>query len=160
MPQKKKKAEIRVSLADRQGLFEIRPAALTRLARWVLEREGSGPTEVSFALVSDREIADLNRRYLGRAGPTDVLAFPQPSSPAPAPISPLGDVVVSAERAASQAGDWGKTAEEELLLCLIHGLLHLLGWRDGSPADRRAMAGRQEDLARRWKEEVGWSLTK
>jgi probable rRNA maturation factor len=90
-------------------------------------------------LVGDRAIRRLNRTYLGRDHPTDVLAFPQArafSMPGP---SLLGDVVISVDTAARQAKAHGHSLDRELALLLIHGLLHLLGYDDSTPAARRRM---------------------
>lgn len=94
--------------------------------------------EVSILLVDEEEIRELNKRYLKRDRPTDVLSFPmgwgvgkdvspKPASPIPHPIL-LGDVVVSVERAIHQAGRRGITLGEEMARLLIHGVLHLLGF--------------------------------
>ncbi len=160
MGEKKEKVESRVRIADRQRIVTIRRSAVARLARWVLEREGAPPAEISIVLVEDGEISGLNRRWFGRTGPTDVMAFPQPSLPAPSGLPPLGDVVVSTETVARQAESWEGSVGGELLVCLIHGLLHLLGWRDDGVESRRAMEQRQRALAGRWKEKRGWSLIK
>ncbi|HYE66453.1 MAG TPA: rRNA maturation RNase YbeY, partial [Pyrinomonadaceae bacterium] len=77
----------------------------------------------------DRAIRDLNRRFRGREGATDVLSFPteraefERSSEAD-----LGDVVVSVERAAAQAAEHGLDLETEIAQLILHGLLHLCGY--------------------------------
>jgi len=97
-------------------------------------------------LVGDRAIRRLNRAYLSRDHPTDVLAFPQPrgfSLPGP---HLLGDVVISVDTAARQAKAHGHSLNQELALLLIHGLLHLLGYDDSTPAARRRMWSTQARL--------------
>ena len=96
-------------------------------------------------LVDDAAIAELNRAYRGIDGPTDVLAFPMGEGRFGA-LSPdlLGDVVISAETAARQAGPHG--VQPELALLLIHGILHLLGYDHGGPVERRAMWRKQRAL--------------
>jgi probable rRNA maturation factor len=97
-------------------------------------------------LVGDRAIRRLNRAYLNRDHPTDVLAFPQPRGlPLPGPHL-LGDVVISVDTAARQAKAHGHSLSEELALLLIHGLLHLLGYDDSTPATRRRMWSTQVRL--------------
>ena len=78
---------------------------------------------------------ELNRRWLGRRGTTDVLSFPseQDEFEKTEGLS-LGDVVVSAEQAARQAGEHGLDFEGEVAQLILHGLLHLCGYdhaRDG-----------------------------
>jgi probable rRNA maturation factor len=102
--------------------------------------------EVSVLLVGDRAIRRLHRTYLNHDRPTDVLAFPQQGGvPAPQPHL-LGDVVISVETAARQAKAHGHSLDRELALLLIHGILHLVGYDDTTPAARRRMWARQARL--------------
>jgi len=137
-----------VDIVNRQGECEVpaeledvlRRAALAALAAG----DWRGPAELSVCLMDDEAIADLNRRYRGIAGPTDVLAFPQPG-PAPRGEPPhLGDVAVGVLQAAAQ----GTSLEEELMQLVIHGVLHLLGFDHEDPEGAAIMAER-ECLARR-----------
>lgn len=107
-------------------------------------------------LTSDSEIRELNRQYLHRDHPTDVLAFWQseerplptfdqkPSTKGPPPV--LGDVVISVDTARRQAEENGLTLEQELGLLTIHGVLHLLGHEDETPARRKKMQRRQQEI--------------
>lgn len=134
---------MRVLVANRQRAVPVDAASLRRAALWAMRHEGSPPgSEVSIAVVDDAAMAELNRRYRRRAGPTDVLAFPQEGG------GLLGDVVVSAERAAAQARRYRHTLERELRLLVIHGVLHLLGHEDTSPQGARRMRRRQQALLR------------
>lgn len=129
-------------------------ARLARLARWVLAAEGALSCEVGVALTDDAGIRMLNREYLGRDEPTDVLAFGledteegRPPFVVPAAGLPhLGDVAVSLERAREQADAYGHDWARETALLLVHGLLHLLGYDDAGAEDRRRMEARQEWL--------------
>ena len=85
--------------------------------------------ELSVLLTDDRHISELNRQYLGRKGPTNVLAFPMSGGPSPYVESGmLGDVVVSVDRAASESRELGEPLEETIFRLLIHGILHLLNY--------------------------------
>jgi probable rRNA maturation factor len=107
---------------------------------------GRPSDEVSVLLVGDGAIRRLNRVYLGRDRLTDVLAFPQPKGfPSPGPHL-LGDVVISVDTAARQAKAHGHALNQELALLLIHGLLHLLGYDDSTPAGHRRMWSTQARL--------------
>jgi len=101
--------------------------------------------ELSVAIGDDEWIQKLNRRYLGRDVPTDVLAFPQEENP-PSEAHLLGDVAISEETAAREAGERGHDQAKELELLLVHGILHLTGWRDETPSQRRAMMRRAEEV--------------
>jgi len=85
--------------------------------------------ELSILLVDDSEIEELNRKYLNREGPTNVIAFPMQEGDF-AHISPqlLGDVVVSVDTARKEAETGGIHVDERLLELLVHGILHLVGY--------------------------------
>jgi probable rRNA maturation factor len=100
---------------------------------------------VSVLLVDDAAMAELNQAYRGVVGPTDVLAFPMTEGPfGRLDGDLLGDVVISVETAARQAGARGLRAE--LALLMVHGILHLLGYDHGTPAERRAMRRKEAAL--------------
>ncbi len=94
---------------------------------------------MSLLFVDDRAMGELNRRYLNRRGPTDVLAFPMGDEGCL-----LGDVVISVERAAAQAQRAGHSLEMELDVLLIHGLLHLMGY-DHERSRKEAESMRREE---------------
>jgi len=101
--------------------------------RWVRE-------ELSIALVSDREIRALNRRWRRKDRTTDVLAFPllEPQS--------LGDVVISLDTARRQAREGGWPLATELRRLLAHGILHCRGYDHERAADARRMAAAERRL--------------
>lgn len=105
------------------------------LARWrefvgralaVVPAGGAGATVV---FVSDRAMRDLNRRWRGKRGTTDVLSFPagQEEFERGAGVT-LGDVIISAEQAERQAAEHGLDLEGEIAQLVLHGLLHLCGY--------------------------------
>ncbi len=140
-----------VFAADEQNDHPVDLSRWTALARSVLDARGlSGDAEVSLLFVDEASIANLNEQFLGRSGPTDVLAFPVEDEPiqsgrspdmggtGPGPQSPggdpdegppllLGDVVVCPAVAARNAAEHGIGYPDELALLIVHGLLHLLG---------------------------------
>ena len=81
------------------------------------------------AFVSDRSMRELNRRWRGKVGTTDVLSFPagQEEFEKGEGLS-LGDVVISVEQAARQAAERGLDFENEVEQLILHGLLHLCGY--------------------------------
>lgn len=85
--------------------------------------------ELSILIVDDPQIAKLNKKYLHRYGPTNVIAFPMGTDQF-ANISPqlLGDVVISVETADREGHRIGISMEERFLQLLVHGVLHLLGY--------------------------------
>jgi probable rRNA maturation factor len=128
--------------------------AFERLAGFVLEREDApDAVELSIAVVALDEMADLNRRFRDKEGPTDVLSFgcddPCAVVGPDEPVT-LGDVVIAPEVAESQAVEYGHTVEEELNLLLVHGVLHLLGYDHDSDEDSAAMQARERVLLQAW----------
>ena len=88
--------------------------------------------EVSF--ISDEEIARVHGEFLDDPTPTDVITFEH------------GELLISADTAARCAGEYGHTTQQEALLYLIHGLLHLHGYDDHEPTDRTAMHDAQQRI--------------
>ena len=129
--------------------------AFERLGSFVLEREEvPAAAELSIALVSSEEIANLNERYRGVDGPTDVLSFPcdEPCAAGSEEPIALGDVVIAPDIAAAQAKEAGRTVEAELDLLLVHGTLHLLGYTHDTDEAGAAMQQREADLLDAWAE--------
>ncbi|MDR5709579.1 MAG: rRNA maturation RNase YbeY [Armatimonadota bacterium] len=136
-----------VAVRNAQNTHPVDVQQLRRAVRVTLREEGvKGPVEVSVLLVDDPAIRTLNRTYLGRDEPTDVLAFPQPGPHGSRRV--LGDVVISVDRAATQAREVGWSLEEELVLLTVHGTLHLLGYEDETASARARMWERQEAILR------------
>jgi probable rRNA maturation factor len=129
-------------------------AAFERLAAFVLEREEAhSAVELSIAVVELDEMTDLNVRYRGKEGPTDVLSFECDDPCAvvgPDETLALGDVVLAPAVAEAQAGEYGHTVEEELNLLLVHGILHLLGYEHDEDSDAEVMQERERVLLEAW----------
>jgi probable rRNA maturation factor len=94
---------------------------------------------ISLAVVDNATIHALNRRFLDHDYPTDVLSFALDDDPE----SLNGEIVVSADMAAATAPQYGWLVEDELLLYVIHGALHLVGFDDKTPADAAAMRAQE-----------------
>jgi len=109
---------------------------------------GREASEVSIVIVGDEEITRLNRQYLRRNRPTNVIAFPMASGdPVALPFHLLGDVVISAETAKRQAEAAGRKTGEEILFLMIHGVLHLLGYdHEKNAEERRKMEAKEREL--------------
>ncbi len=94
-------------------------------------------------------IQDINRDYLQRDRPTNVISFAMQEGEGGG-VNPnlLGDVIISAERTASDAAEAGISFEHELWFLLLHGILHLLGYdhERGSVADAEEMEAREREI--------------
>lgn len=136
-------------------LFRRAPARLRRRAleefAQVLRKRVAGGREFQCLITNDRELQRLNRRFLRKDHPTDVLSFPARSEvrkSASGP-GPLGEMAISAERAAAQAHSFGHTLGDEIRILMLHGVLHLVGM--DHERDRGAMA-RAESA---WRKDLG-----
>lgn len=92
----------------------------------------------------DRELRRLNRQFLGKDEPTDVLSFPEPG-----PDGYLGEIAISVDRARLQAQRLGHSLAEELKILMLHGLLHLLG------LDHETDSGQMARRERRLRTQLG-----
>ena len=86
-------------------------------------------------------MAQVNQTHLHHQGPTDIITFDYTD---PGQQQLLGELLVCPAVAIQQARDYGTTWEEEVLRYLLHGILHLRGYDDRTPATRRVMK-REED---------------
>ena len=162
--------------ADEQRDIDIEVSRWVGLARLVLtdervnERYGDD-VEMSLMFVDEQTIAELNVRFLGGDGPTDVLAFPMdeelppggrqpdqggrgPGAPTDAgdPPALLGDVVVCPAIASRQAAEHGVPPDDELALLVVHGVLHLLDYDHAEPEETAAMRRREQELLARFRD--------
>lgn len=122
---------------------------MRKTAKKILDALGCPEGELSLLIVDNAQIQQLNREYLQRDRPTNVLSFAMQEG-AGQGVQPqlLGDVVISAERAAADAADAQVSFESELVFLLLHGILHLLGFdhERGSDADARLMEAKEEQI--------------
>lgn len=130
---------------------------LAQVAAFVLRHEGSNRGKLTILITGDEEIARLNARFKGVDEPTDVLAFYTEGGgefvTAPEAKDYLGDVVISWQRAEEQAKELGHSFMEELITLVIHGVLHLLGYRDDDEGEKVRMWARQEAIREIFTEE-------
>jgi probable rRNA maturation factor len=141
---------VRVEINSRQRAVRLPAREVRRVLELALRLEGRDG-ELSVALVGDEEMTALNGRFLGMARVTDVLAFPYSAESGASDCSAAGDVlageiVVNAELAAREAAGRSHGPQDELLLYLVHGLLHLLGYDDHKAVDRRRMRQREAEV--------------
>jgi probable rRNA maturation factor len=157
---------VEIFVADEQTAVEVNSITWVRLARLVLEQQKvRDDAELSMLFVDEQAMADLNERFLGRSGPTDVLAFPMddevvesgrqpdqggrgpgaPSEPSDIPVL-VGDVVICPVVAERQAPAHGTTFDDEMALLVVHGVLHLLGFDHEDDDEAAAMERREREL--------------
>ena len=126
---------IEIEFADQQQTLSVDKRRLEQAARLILHDHGPETVHLSVAVVDDATIHELNRQFLQHDYPTDVLSFLLENEAE----RMEGEVIVSADTARAQAERLGVRADDELLLYLIHGVLHLVGFDDRSPRRRERM---------------------
>lgn len=147
--------EVQIHRTSRKVL--VSAARLKLVVRKVLEDEQVASAEIGLAIVGDEEIHRVNREHLDHDVPTDVISFLY-SAASPTTHSSgkqarrgtglaiEGELVISDETAAREAPRHKWPAASELELYVVHGLLHLCGYDDLTPAQRRVMRRREREV--------------
>jgi probable rRNA maturation factor len=127
----------------------IQPERIDQAARAVLVHQNA-PAEADLSVVvdGDERLQALNHEFMGIDAPTDVLSFPSGGDE----IDPetgrayLGDVILSYPRALEQSTAAGHAVDDEILLLVVHGILHLLGHDHAEPEEKAAMWNAQGEI--------------
>jgi probable rRNA maturation factor len=139
-----------MSSGDHIVLFRRAPAELDRpqLERFarILRDEVCRGAAFQCLVSDDRELRRLNRQFLERDYPTDVLSFPNRD---PQGASDLGEMAISAERAKAQARTYGHSTNDEICILMLHGVLHLMGM------DHETDRGEMRRAESRWRMRLG-----
>ena len=138
---------------------EVDEKGLAKLSLFVMDRLRVHPqAELCIKLVDEPTIATLNEQWMGKEGPTDVLAFPMDElRPGLVNEEPeegmLGDLVLCPAVAEKQGAAAGHGTEAEIELLTVHGILHLLGYDHAEPEEHQEMFGLQDQLLAAWRGE-------
>ena len=132
---------------NRQRVRRVDTPLLRRITRWLLaESLGVPEYELCVHLVGASEMARVNEAFLQHEGSTDVITFDHSESARPHALH--GELFICLDDAVKQAKEFNTTWQSELTRYLIHGLLHLRGHDDQTPADRRVMKKEENRLLR------------
>jgi len=145
--------------ADVPGVNESQRAFIRKVIRTALAEEGMLlPCEVDVSITNDEGIHQINLEMREVDRPTDVLSFPvfdllpgelpdQEDADPGTGLIPLGDMVISLERVAAQAKEYGHSNRRELAYLVVHSVLHLLGYDhlDEGP-QKKQMRAREEAI--------------
>ena len=140
----------KIAVVDRTEDPAASEQRLADVAGRVLRDEGVQHAEISVAVVDDAEMSRLHEDFLQIAGPTDVLTFPLDGDSLEAWAGPIdarrgagqricGEVVIGGDTAVRVAGELGNPPSEEVILYLVHGLLHLCGYDHTNEVDAGIM---------------------
>ncbi len=129
---------IELSLRNRQTDRPVNLPMLRRLIRSLLRDEFNAPVaQLCVHLVSPDEMAALNEQYLNHEGSTDVITFDHAEDDSSEEI--YGELFISVADAVKQGREFAATWQSELVRYVVHGILHLRGYDDIDPADRKTM---------------------
>ena len=113
--------------------------------------EGIKRASLTILLVDDRGMRVYNKMYFGKSCSTYVISFPFLETVRETGYY-LGDIVVSAQRAKAISKRIQRTTQSELILYVLHGLLHLLGYQDGTSGKRAVMVRKQNKILEKWRD--------
>jgi probable rRNA maturation factor len=130
---------ISITITNRQKSLRLDRRRVRSAVRAVLHDAQVKAARLSVAFVDDATIAKLHGQFLNDPTPTDVLSFLLQS----APSELEGEIIISAETARANAVRYRATPEDELIRYVIHGVLHLVGYGDGTPQQRAVMRKRE-----------------
>jgi probable rRNA maturation factor len=126
---------------------------LQQLAREVCRRYGVSDAAVSIGIVGDAAMGALNRRFRGHEDTTDCLSFDLSDGPETSGTR-VFDLIVNGELASREAAQRGHSGRAELALYVVHGLLHNLGFDDGTDAESAEMHRTEDEILK----ELGYGV--
>ncbi|MGZ4034474.1 MAG: rRNA maturation RNase YbeY [Bacteroidia bacterium] len=118
----------------------------SKIKNWIvsiIEKSSNITGDISFVFCSDEFLLNINKQYLNHDTYTDIITFDYSKEQPKQPIS--GDIFISIDRVKENAKTFSKTFEDELHRVIIHGVLHLLGYKDKTKIAKSEMT-KQEDL--------------
>lgn len=107
--------------------------------------------DLSVGFIDDEYMSELHIKWMNEPGSTDVLSFPMDMPENDGDVVTLGDIMISPLFAAAQAQVAGHTAEHEIYILAVHGLLHIIGYDHAEPEEERIMFALQEEIVENWK---------
>jgi len=128
---------IRIAINADDQPHDIDKPRLKKAVRAVLGDAGIRSAEISIGIVTDERMHELNRQYLNHDYPTDVLSFVLAHDKKRKSLE--GEIIASSDYAAREAKSYGWTSQDELLLYIIHGCLHLVGYDDTTAKAKKEM---------------------
>jgi len=137
---------MKILATNKQTVIDIDLPRIKRSSVKILRILESENSELSLTFVDNAGIADINRQYLGRNYPTNVIAFSMNEGEF-GDVNPdiLGDIIISTETALRDAEAGDLSLEDELDYLIIHGVLHLLGYDHELPGEAKKMKEKEKE---------------
>ena len=136
-----------IEILNQQRRYDVDTNRLQRLLEKLIHTYRIPDPEVTLAIVNDKPMTDLNRRFMDKDAPTDVLSFPIRDT-GPDGKYYLGDIIISVPYAARQSRSRGHALQQELEFLAIHGLLHLQGFEHS-----KGLEEEEDKIRARWLKE-------
>lgn len=133
-----------LGIANRQRTKRLNIPKIRELAEWIVK--ALDHVELGFHFVSAKKMARVHEEYMNVPGSTDVITFDHGSKP---PDEIHGEIFICVDDAISQAKEFGTTWQSEIARYMIHGILHLEGFDDIDPQERKAMKWTEDKLLSR-----------
>jgi probable rRNA maturation factor len=144
-------AGIKIHITESSALVEFNAARLRKMLLALCKRFAVRQGEVSIVIVDDKTIKKINKQFLGRSSVTDVISFDLSDKK----TDRIYEFIVYAQLAKRHAKKLSHSAEAELVLYVIHGFLHNVGYDDMKQADARRMHKMEDEIL----EEFGYGIT-
>ncbi len=129
-----------ITILDRQST-KLKKRWIRDIVKAILEYLDMEKASLSLVFVNPEEIKEYNKKFRGVNSSTDVLSFPSGSGG-----TYLGDIIICPRIVKENSVEYGVSFEEELVLVIIHGILHLLGYRDYEPEEKKIMEEKQKEV--------------
>lgn len=124
----------------------VSPEIVERAAQTTLTQQSAPDADLAIVLTGDDQIQALDRNFLGKDTPTDVLSFPASETDPETGRLYLGDIVISVPRAENQAAAGGHSLKAEVSLLVVHGVLHLIGYDHAEAVGKNIMWAAQKEI--------------
>jgi rRNA maturation RNase YbeY len=130
----------------------------THVRTWlttVAKKEGATIEQLNYIFCSDNYLLELNKKHLNHNTLTDIITFDNSTPRSPSLFQGggqgvVGDIFISIDRITENAEKFNVTLDHELHRVMVHGLLHLLGYKDKKPADKAQMTGKEDFYLKRF----------
>ncbi len=133
-----------IEIKNLQTKIPISLLSIKAVIRKILKKEGIIPACLSIVFVTNRKMKAMNKKYLRHDYATDVITFDLRECKDPKVMN--GEIIISAEMAANNAREFGVPVKKEIVLYVVHGILHLLGYDDHSPSQIKKMRAKEQEL--------------
>lgn len=140
---------IKVNCENRNSKRKVDLVKIEKIAREIFRQLKRDNVELNIVFFSNQKIRAINRRFLRRDSATDVIAFPSGEDTGRRKKGSglfLGDIAISSDKAARNAGEYGTSFMEETALYVIHGILHLVGYDHRMKKDSTIMRRKENGI--------------